>query len=110
MKYGEIYWAKQDTEVGSEQAGRRPVLIISCDEAIKAISTVVTTVPLTTKERDWPTRIRIDGDDTGLVEPAWAICEQARTISARRIAARLGEVDTGTLVHVNRVLRYLLNL
>lgn len=110
MRYGELYWAKPDPGVGPEQAGRRPVLVVSSDPAIEVITNVVTTVPLTTRERGWATHIRITGSDTGLAEPSWALCEQVRTIATTRIAARLGSVDTATLADVSRVLRYLLNL
>lgn len=110
MRYGEIYWAKPDPSVGSEQAGRRPVLLISSDDAIEALSSVVATIPLTTRDRGWATHIRLSGENTGLTQPSWALCEQVRTISTQRIAGRLGAVDTATLDGVARVLRYLLNL
>lgn len=110
MRCGDIHWAKPDPSVGSEQTGRRPVLVISSDDAIDAISSVVTTIPLTTRDRGWATHIRISGENTGLTQPSWALCEQVRTISTQRIAGRLGAVDTATLTNVTRVLRYLLNL
>jgi mRNA interferase MazF len=110
MRYGDIYWAKPDPSVGSEQAGPRPVLVVSSDDAIDVITSVVTTIPLTTRDRGWATHIRISGPDTGLSEPSWALCEHLRTISTQRIAGRLGTVDTTTLTSVAQVLRYLLNL
>jgi mRNA interferase MazF len=110
VRYGDIYWAKPDPSVGSEQAGRRPVLVVSSDDAIDAITSVVTTIPLTTRDRGWATHISISGPNTGLSEPSWALCEQVRTIATQRIAGRLGTVDTTTLTNVAQVLRYLLNL
>lgn len=110
MKYGDLYWAKPDPSVGSEQAGRRPVLVVSSDDAITAIPDVVTTVPVTTRDRGWATHVGISGAATGLARPSWALCEQVRTISAQRIEERLGAADAATLANVTRVLRYLLNL
>ncbi|MGH3630715.1 MAG: type II toxin-antitoxin system PemK/MazF family toxin [Sciscionella sp.] len=110
MRYGEIYWANPDPGVGSEQAGRRPVLIVSSNDAIDAIATLVTTIPLTTRERDWAAHVSITGEQTGLVERSWALCEQVRTISTQRIAGRLGVVDAATLRNITNVFRYLLNL
>lgn len=110
MKYGDIYWVKPDPTIGSEQAGRRPGLVISADEAIEAIRTVVTVVPLTTRRRDWVTRVPVTGPEVGLQEPSWGICEQVRTVSVDRVGARVGEADERTLAEVRRVLRYLLNL
>lgn len=110
MRYGEIYWAEPDPAAGSERAGRRPVLVISSDEAIAAIPNIITTIPITTRERGWATHIPITGPATGLAEASWALCEQIRTISTRCIATKLGEVDADTLAGVTRVSRYLLNL
>lgn len=110
MRYGDLYWAVPDPGLGSEQAGRRPVLVISSDDAIDAITSVVTTIPLTTRDRGWATHVRINGSHTGLGQLSWALCEQVRTISIQRIGGRLGAVDATTLTNVARVLRYLLNL
>ncbi|MBF6388274.1 type II toxin-antitoxin system PemK/MazF family toxin [Nocardia farcinica] len=48
---GEIFWADLNPARGSEQAGRRPVLIISPDTFNRAMRTVVTAA-LTTSVRD----------------------------------------------------------
>ena|SRR5699024_2486487 len=93
MRYGDIYWAKPDPAVGSEQAGRRPVLVISADEAIDVIPGVVTVLPLTTQNREWVTRVPVRGSETGLKDPSWAICEQVRTVSTERIGKRRGVAD-----------------
>lgn len=110
MRYGEIYWAKPDPGVGSEQAGRRPVLIVSSDEALDVFDSVLTTIPLTTSDRGWASHILLAGVSTGLQQRSWAMCEQVRTISTRRIAGRVGEADSTAMAEVSRVLRYLLNL
>ena len=99
MRYGDIYWAKPDPAVGSERAGRRPV-----------IPGVVTVLPLTTQNREWVTRVPVRGSETGLKDPSWAICEQVRTVSTERIGKRLGVADHRTLTEVKKVLLYLLNL
>lgn len=86
------------------------MLIVSSDEAIAAIPSVVTAIPLTTRERGWATHVRIVGGDTGLQEPSWALCEQVRTISVQRIAGRIGAASDGVMAAVRRVLGYLLNI
>lgn len=110
MKYGDVYWAAPDPGIGREQAGRRPVLIVSSDDAIAAIPQVVTTIPLTTRHRHWPTHIEVTGPATGLTQSTWAICEQVRTISTERIHEHLGTADADTVNKTARILRYLLNL
>lgn len=110
MRYGELYWAKPDPSVGTEQSGRRPVLVVSSDDAIEAIPSVVATIPVTTRDRGWGTHVRITGAATGLTHPSWGLCEQVRTISTQRLASRLGAADANALASVAQVLRYLLNL
>lgn len=110
MKRGEVFWAAPDPGVGREQAGYRPVLVVSSDDAIAALPQLVTTIPLTTRLRDWPTHIRVTGPHTGLDHPTWALCEQVRTISTQRIHTQIGTCDADTLEQTARVLRYLLAL
>lgn len=110
MRYGEIYWAKPDPGVGSEQAGRRPVVVVSSDAAIETITTVVTTVPLTTRGRQWASHVPVTGADAGLDHSSWAMCEQVRTISTARMAGRIGAADAETMRAIGVVLRHLLNL
>lgn len=110
MKRGHILWAAPDPHVGREQANRRPVLIVSSERALQVIPHVVTTVPLTTRERAWATRVLVTGPKTGLDRPTWAICEQVRTISTERLGESVGTADTETMRGVDRVLRYLLDL
>lgn len=110
MRRGEIYWADPDPGVGHEQTGRRPILVVSSNSALEIIPHVVTVIPLTTRERRWSTRIPVTGDNTGLTQPTWAICEQVRTISTQRLRRQLGSTDSLTLANTDRVLRYLLEL
>lgn len=110
MKYGDIYWAKPDPDVGSEQAGHQPVVIVSADAAIEAITTVVTTMPLTLRRRDWVSHISIEGAETGLVPQSWAMCEQIHTISTQRLAGRIDVADAATMRAIGGVSRYFLNL
>ena len=47
MQRGDVFWFEPDPVRGSEQAGRRPAIIVSRD-AINRVSPVVIVVPLTT--------------------------------------------------------------
>jgi mRNA interferase MazF len=65
MRRGEIYFVDLNPVVGREQAGRRPVLVLSID-AINRVPLVVTVVPGTDGAhipRDYPTNIRISAAD-----------------------------------------------
>src|SRR5699024_2664951 len=106
----ELYWANPDPRGGSEQAGRRRVLVVSSDDAREAIANGGTTMTVTTRDRGWASQVRMGGDASGRAEPSWAWWEQGRTVRSPRIAARMCTVDAATLDSVSRVLRYLLNL
>jgi mRNA interferase MazF len=75
---GDVYYANLDPVRSGEQHGTRPVVVIS---AARMGSRVIV-VPLTTRHRDWPTRVRVrlyetDGD---------AMCEQVRVTDVSRLA------------------------
>ena len=86
VQAGEIYYANLGPARGTEQQGTRPVIIIS----VVPMGPRAIVVPLTTKLRPWPTRIRLNlyGTDSD------AMCEQVRTIDTARLSedlyARLG--------------------
>lgn len=98
---GEIWWAKPDATVGREQAGRRPVLIISNSLYNSLVDSLALVVPLTSQNRGWSNHIPV-GASSGLETDSWAMTEQVRTISRRRLTTRLGRVEDQTLAEVRR--------
>lgn len=68
IERGEIYIVKLDPTKGREQAGQRPVLVLSID-AINRLPLVVTVVVGTkgaNVTRDYPTNVRLKPEETGL--------------------------------------------
>jgi len=98
MKRGEVYIAQLDPVVGSEQGGRRPVIIIQNDRGNLHAPTVIA-VPLTasTRKPPLPTHAAIPAGDGGLSRPSIALCEQVRTLEKARLGRRLGAVSQPTL-------------
>ena len=69
---GDIYFVTLAGNMGSEQAGRRPVLIVSAD-AINALPLTVVVIPGTdaaNQERDFMSTVRVPARETGL--GSWA--------------------------------------
>ncbi len=67
IQRGEIYFVNLNPVQGREQAGRRPVLVLSRD-AMNQLPLVVTGVVGTRGEnvtRDYPTNVRLSPEDTG---------------------------------------------
>ena len=109
---GDIYDARLDPVEGSEQAGVRPVIIVSRN-AINSRLTVVTTVPCTTKRpttRIYPSRAEIQAPDGGLTVDSVVLCEQARAVSKTRLLRYRGSLSAGSMAAVDRALRIALDL
>lgn len=87
---GEIYWADLDPTLGSEQAGRRPVLVLS-ETVFNARSGTVIAVALTSQEprASFPLTLELGG--AGLPKRSWAKISQIRTLSVQRLGSKLGE-------------------
>lgn len=84
---GDIYWADLNPVKGREQAGRRPVLVVSCD-AINRQPLVITVVVGTDAahlRRDYPTNIRLTAEETGLAKDTVFLCFQLRSLEPNRL-------------------------
>ncbi|WP_319421398.1 type II toxin-antitoxin system PemK/MazF family toxin [Pleurocapsa sp. FMAR1] len=96
MKRGDIYLANLNPTIDSEQAGTRPVLIVSRD-AINKSSPVVIIVPLTkyaNSKRIYPSHHLIKAANNGLTTDSIAKCEQIRAIAKSRLQTKKGSLLT----------------
>lgn len=111
MKRGDIYYANLDPAIGSEQAKRRPVLIVSNDANNRAANTV-TVLPVTSQVavvRSF--EVLLPAERTGLRQDSKALAQQIRTISKQRISGRrLGQVSGELMEGVERAIRIHLDL
>ena len=105
---GEIWWADLSPVRGHEQAGRRPVLVVSDDAYNRSALSMAFVVPLTRTLRSWPSRVRIDPPEGGVTAPSELMCDQLRAVTAERLERRLGMVRAEALERVATVLRLLL--
>lgn len=92
MKKNDVCYVNLDPTVGAEINKSRPCVIVSPDEMNDNLKTVMI-VPITSKERDIPTRIKIDLKGTGLGEASWAVLDQLRTVDKSRISPRKGRIS-----------------
>ena len=82
--------ADLDPVVGSEQSGRRPVLIVS-REAANLRTANVTIVPVTgTQRRLYPTEVAVAAGVAGLTRASILMTHQVRTISKLRLGRPYG--------------------
>jgi len=89
---GEIYWADLDQTRGREQAGRRPVLVISHDVFNERSGTVIA-MALTSRPQQAGFPITLELDDPGLPKKYWIKISQIRTLSTRRLGDRISALS-----------------
>ena len=107
---GELWLVDFGEPVGREQAGRRPALVVSADPLNEGPAGVVIVVPLTTTRRELPSHIEVEAGESGLDTTSYAKCEDVKSISDRRLVARLGACEPDVVFEIGRVLTYLLDL
>ena len=90
----EIYYANLSGNIGSEQGGLRPVLVIQNDVGNKYAPTTII-APITSRSKGkLPTHLYICEGECGLTKDSTVLFEQLRTVDKRR----LGDY-VGTLTH-----------
>ncbi|MDP1570405.1 MAG: type II toxin-antitoxin system PemK/MazF family toxin [Vicinamibacterales bacterium] len=96
---GEIRWADLNPVRGHEQAGQRPVLILSHDVFNERSGTVIA-VALTSQEPRAGYPLTLALTDARLPKPSWAKISQIRTLSTERLGKRLGRASDEELTRV----------
>jgi mRNA interferase MazF len=108
---GEIWFANLNPTRGHEQAGYRPVLIVSTDMFNNGPASLVIVIPLTTKDRGIPTHIRLDTAEGGISQPSFILCEAIRSITTDRLGeGPLGSVSPRTMRNVQDTIASLLEM
>lgn len=107
---GEVWLADLDHVRGREQAGRRPVLVVSHDGFNRGPAELFIALPLTSKPRAIASRVAVIPPEGGLRKASWVVCEGIRSLSRDRLIHRLGSVERWSIEEVGRVLRSLLAL
>lgn len=102
LEPGSVVWVNLDPTVGREQAGRRPAVVVASVGYLQAVTELAIVVPATTTQRGWPQHVELTGPALGLSHPTFAMTEQPRTISRRRIATVAGKVDHNCLSVIRR--------
>ena len=112
MRRGEVYDARLDPTEGSEQAGTRPVIIVSRD-AINAASPVIVVVPCTTHRpgrRLYPSQVLLHTPDGGLDVDSLALGEQVRALAIHRLGRLRGRLSPTAMSQLDRALLIALDL
>ena len=89
----QVWWAELDPQVGTEQAGRRPVIVVGSPLACSLPNRLALVVPCTTTDRGlrFQPRVELDG------RVCFAMCDQIKALSTTRLV----EQHQATLLDVD---------
>jgi mRNA interferase MazF len=88
---GDIVWADLNPVRGHEQAGRRPVVVIS-EDVFNARSGTVIALAITSQPQRAGFPLTLELASAKLPKRSWAKISQIRTLSVERIGKKIGRV------------------
>ena len=111
IRRGDLFWINLDLTRGSEQAGRRPVLVIQNDIGNQVAPTTII-APLTTKSfsKEYPTNVPLPKGTAGLKSDSTVLLSQIRTVDKSRLLKKIGGLDETTMNKVDRAVKISLGL
>jgi mRNA interferase MazF len=110
VKQGEIWYANLNPTKGSEQAGHRPVVVVS-GNVVNTYLNVVIAMPLTTKVKNYKGNIVLQPNKiNGLTQPSEVLIFHIRSLSQDRLEKKVGSITASELETLksglNDILRY----
>ena len=96
---GDVVWAELDPARGREQAGRRPVLVVSHDVFNERSGTVIA-VAITSEPQRAGFPLTLELSTGNLPKRSWAKMSQIRTLSVDRLGRKLGRISAEEMTRV----------
>ena len=114
MRRGELYWADLIPRSGSQQKGRRPVVVMSHDgfNQTSAWRSVIV-VPVSTSSAQaarGPTAIEIPKGSGGIRKDSVALCHQITTLDRAKLTARIGALPADMIRRIEKGLKAALDI
>jgi mRNA interferase MazF len=114
VRRGEVYWANLVPRSGSEQTGRRPVIVVSHDGFNQTPGwRSIIVIPVSTsvaQSKRGPTIAELPRGAAGLAKGGVAVCHQITTIDRAKLAKRIGTLAPETMRAVEEGLKAALDL
>jgi mRNA interferase MazF len=108
MNRGDVYWANLAPRSGSEQTGRRPVIVLSHDAFnLTAGWRSVIVIPLSTSQKQakrGPTVVALAAGIGGLADDSVAICHQITTLDRAKLTDRIGALPQLAISAIEKAL------
>jgi mRNA interferase MazF len=103
LRKGEVWWARL-----KPPAGRRPVVLLSRNEAY-AVRTAVTVAPITTTVRGIPVEVPLGLKD-GLPKPCAVNCDSLLTIPKAYLESKIVPLSERKTEEIHKAIRFALDL
>lgn len=114
MKRGDVYWANLSPRSGSEQRGKRPVIVVSHDGFNQSPGwRSVIVVPISTstaQAKRGPTAILLPEGVAGLKKDSVALCHQVTTLDRTKLTGSMGALSTEWLRQVEQGLKVAMDM
>jgi mRNA interferase MazF len=114
MKRGDVHWADLVPRSGSEQTGRRPVIVMSHDGFNRTPGwRSIIVVPISTSSsqgKRGPTVIELSGGTAGLPKTSFAVCHQVTMLDRAKLSRRVGSLPSESLREVEDGLKAAMDL
>ncbi|WP_040928276.1 type II toxin-antitoxin system PemK/MazF family toxin [Nosocomiicoccus massiliensis] len=111
MKRGEVYLADLSPVQGSEQGGKRPVVIIQNDTGNKFSPTlIVAAITGKIDKAKIPTHVEVNAEKYNFKTDSVILLEQIRTIDKTRLQEKLTYLDDEKMKEVDKAIQISLGL
>ena len=111
MKRGDIYWLDLKSGKGSEQQGRRPVLVIQNDTGNQfSPNTIIAPFTTSIPEKVYPFQVKCSPSESGLGEPCLIDLGAIVTVSKTRLGEKCGRLTSKKMLEVDEAIKVSLGL
>ena len=105
IKRGDIFYADLNQGKGSEQNGRRPVVILQNNQGNRHSTTTIAAMITSARKKSLPTHVWVRKEDSGLKEDSIVLLEQIQTLDKKRLVNKVGRLGKVVMDQVDRAAR-----
>ena len=102
IKRGDIFYADLNQGKGSEQNGRRPVVILQNNKGNRHSTTTIAAMITSARKKSLPTHVWVRKEDSGLKEDSIVLLEQIQTLDKKRLVNKAGRLGRTAMAQVDR--------
>lgn len=102
IKRGDIFYADLVQGTGSEQNGRRPVVILQNNKGNRHSTTTIVAMITSARKKSLPTHVWVRKEDSGLKEDSIVLLEQIQTLDKKRLVNKAGRLGKAVMDQIDR--------